>query len=106
MVSRNESDCKKRSNKKKYPLQILPYTILHAITLRFRKSIHLPQETLVYPPNMYFPPTLIIVTVGPLWSHRLWKVLAAQPSTDARQQRLHCEDLLETGLSKVLKYVK
>ena len=106
MVSRNESDCKKRSNKKKYPLQILPYPILHAITLRFRKSFHLPQETLAYPPNMYFPPTLIIVTVGPLLSHRLWKVLAAQPSTDARQQRLHREDLLETGLSKVLKYVK
>ena len=49
----------------------------------------------------------MIVTVGPLLSHRLWKVLAAQPSTDARQQRFHREDFLwATGLSQVLKYVK
>ena len=49
----------------------------------------------------------MIVTVGPLLSHPLWKVLAAQPSTDARQQRFHREDLLwATGLSHVLKWVK
>ena len=48
----------------------------------------------MYPPNMYVPPTLIIVTVGPFLSHPLWKVLAAQPSTDARQQRFHCEGSL------------
>ena len=57
------------------------------------KPNHLPHERLVYPPNMYFPPTLTIVTVGPLLSQRLWKVLAAQPSKDARQQRFHREDL-------------
>ena len=32
-------------------------------------SAHLPQDLLVYPPKMYLP-TLIIVTVGPLPSHR------------------------------------
>ena len=49
----------------------------------------------------------MIVTVGPLLSQRLWKVLAAQPSTDARQQRIHREDLLwATGLSQFLKNFK
>ena len=32
-------------------------------------NVHLPHETLVYPPKIYLP-TLIIVTVGPLPSHR------------------------------------
>ena len=52
--------------------------------------VYLPHETLAYPPKIYLP-TLIIVTVGPLPSHREWNVLAAQPSTDARQQRLQRE---------------
>ena len=61
----------------------------------------------MYPPKIYFPATLIIVTVGPLLSHWVWNVEAAQPSTDACQQRFHCEDLLwATGLSQVLKDVK
>ena len=47
---------------------------------------HLLHDMPVYPPKMYFP-TRIIVTVGPLLSHREWKVVLAQPSTDARQQR-------------------
>ena len=77
------------------------------MVFRLLKLDHLPHERLVYPPNMYFPPTLIIVTVGPLLSHPLWKVLAAQPSTDARQQRFHFEDSLwATGLSHVLKLAK
>ena len=41
------------------------------MVFRLLKLDHLPHETLVYPPNMYFPPTLIIVTVGPLLSHLL-----------------------------------
>ena len=49
--------------------------------------IHLPHDVLVYPPKMYFP-TRIMVTVGPLLSHFEWKVVLAQPFTDARQQRL------------------
>ena len=48
--------------------------------------IHLPHDVLVYPPKMYFP-TRIMVTVGPLLSHFEWKVVLAQPSTDASQQR-------------------
>ena len=32
-------------------------------------NAHLPHEILVYPPKIYLP-TLIIVTVGPLPSHR------------------------------------
>ena len=32
-------------------------------------NVNLPHEILVYPPKIYFP-TLIIVTVGPLPSHR------------------------------------
>ena len=32
-------------------------------------NAHLPHEILVYPPKIYLP-TLIIVTVGPLLSHR------------------------------------
>ena len=32
-------------------------------------NISLPHDKLVYPPKIYFP-TLIIVTVGPLPSHR------------------------------------
>ena len=51
------------------------------------KSSHLPHEALVYPPNMYFPATRTIVTVGPLPSHNEWNVVDAQPSTDASQQR-------------------
>ena len=48
--------------------------------------IYLPHDVLVYPPKMYFP-TRIMVSVGPLLSHFEWKVVLAQPSTDARQQR-------------------
>ena len=48
--------------------------------------IYLPHDVLVYPPKMYFP-TRIMVTVGPLLSHFEWKVVLAQPSTDANQQR-------------------
>ena len=48
--------------------------------------MHLLHDVLVYPPKMYFP-TRIIVTVGPLLLHNEWKVVLAQPSTDARQQR-------------------
>ena len=75
---------------------------------RMIKLDHLPtHERLVYPPNMYVPPTLIIVKVGPLLSHPLWKVLAAQPSTDACQQCFHFEESLwATGLSHVLKLAK
>ena len=47
--------------------------------------IYLPHDVLVYPPKMYFP-TRIMVTVGPLLSHFEWKVVLAQPSSDARQQ--------------------
>ena len=53
---------------------------------RKHSMIHLPHDVLVYPPKMYFA-TRIIVTVGPLLSHFEWKVVLAQPSTDARQQR-------------------
>ena len=55
--------------------------------------INVPHDKLVYPPKIYLP-TLIIVTVGPLPSHREWNVLEAQPSTDARQQRFQTEVLL------------
>jgi len=48
-------------------------------------SLH---DAFVYPPKMYFP-TRIIVTVGPLSSQNEWKVVLAQPSTDASQQRFH-----------------
>ena len=69
-------------------------------------NAHLPHEILVYPPKIYLP-TLIIVTVGPLASHREWNVFAAQPSTDARQQRFQRElTLFITGLSQLLKEVK
>ena len=69
-------------------------------------SVDLPHEMLVYPPKMYLP-TLIIVTVGPLPSHREWNILAALPSTDARQQRFLRELMLFlTGLSQLLKEVK
>ena len=69
-------------------------------------NVHLPHEILVYPPKIYLP-TLIIVTVGPLLSHREWNALPAQPSTDARQQRFQTEfALFATGLSQLLKEVK
>ena len=69
-------------------------------------NAHLPHEILVYPPKIYLP-TLIIVTVGPLLSHREWNVLAAQPSTDARQQRFQADFTLRaTGDSQVLKLLK
>ena len=65
-----------------------------------------PHDLLVYPPKIYFP-TLIIVTVGPLPSHREWNVLAAQPSTDARQQRFQREFMpLATGASQLPNEVK
>ena len=71
-----------------------------------RYNAHLPQDLLVYPPKIYLP-TLIIVTVGPLLSHREWNVLAAQPSTDARQQRFQREfTLFATGASQFLNKVK
>ena len=69
-------------------------------------NAHLPQDLLVYPPKMYLS-TLIIVTVGPLPSHWEWNVLAAQPSTDARQQRFQRElTLFATGASQLLNEVK
>ena len=69
-------------------------------------NAYLPHEILVYPPKIYLP-TLIIVTVGPLLSHREWNVLAAQPSTDARQQRFQREfTLFATGASQFLNKVK
>ena len=69
-------------------------------------NAHLPHEILVYPPKIYLP-TLIIVTVGPLPSHREWNVLPAQPSTDARQQRFQRElTLFVTGASQLLNEVK
>ena len=69
-------------------------------------NAHLPHEILVYPPKIYLP-TLIIVTVGPLPSHREWNVLAAQPSTDARQQRFQADFTLRaTGDSQLLKLLK
>ena len=69
-------------------------------------NAHLRQDLLVYPPKMYLP-TLIIVTVGPLPSHWEWNVLAAQPSTDARQQRFQRElTLFATGASQLLKEFK
>ena len=69
-------------------------------------NAHLPHEILVYPPKIYLS-TLIIVTVGPLLSHREWNVLAAQPSTDARQQRFQREFMLRvTGDSQLLKLLK
>ena len=65
-----------------------------------------PHDLLVYPPKIYFP-TLIIVTVGPLPSHREWNVLAAQPSTDARQQRFQREFTPSaTGASQLANEVK
>ena len=67
---------------------------------------NLPHKKLVYPPKIYFP-TLIIVTVGPLPSHREWNVLAAQPSTDACQQRFQAEFTLRaTGDNQLLKVLK
>ena len=57
--------------------------------------IHLPRDVLVYPPKMYNP-TRIMVSVGPLLSHFEWKVVLAQPSTDARQQRFQQEAWLCT----------
>ena len=69
-------------------------------------NAHLPHEILVYPPKTYLP-TLIIVTVEPLLSHREWNVLAAQPSTDARQQRFQREfTLFVIGASQLLNVVK
>jgi len=68
--------------------------------------VSLPHETLVYPPKIYFP-TLIIVTVGPLLWHREWNVLAAQPSTDARQQTLQLDwTFVITGESQLFNEVK
>ena len=68
--------------------------------------VYLPHETLVYPPKIYFP-TLTIVTVGPLPSQREWNVRAAQPSTDARQQRIQRElTLLITSESHLFNGVR
>ena len=68
--------------------------------------VYLPHETLVYPPKIYFP-TFTIVTVGPLPSQREWNVLAAQPSTDARQQRIQRElTLLITSESHLFNGVR
>ena len=68
--------------------------------------VYLPHETLVYPPKIYFP-TFTIVTVGPLPSQREWNVLAAQPSTDARQQRIQRElTLLITSESHLFNWVR
>ena len=51
-------------------------------------------DTLLYPPNIKLP-TWMIVTVGPLSSHFLWNVDAAQPSCLACQ---HLTNLLPTEL--------
>ena len=68
--------------------------------------INVPQGKLVYPPKIYLP-TLLIVKVGPLPSHREWNVLEAQPSTDARQQRFETEELLcPTATSQLRNEVK
>ena len=69
---------------------------------RKHSMIHLPHDVLVYPPKMYFP-TRIMVTVGPLLSHFEWKVVLAQPSTDARQQCAQYEDWLCTRFNQILK---
>ena len=62
--------------------------LLEVINPTYRGNAYSPQDKLVYPPKMYFP-TRIIVIVGPLLSQYRWKVVLAQPSTDASQQRLH-----------------
>ena len=70
--------------------------------------VYLPRyhETLVYPPKIYFP-TFTIVTVGPLPSQREWNVLAAQPSTDARQQRIQRElTLVITSESQLFNWFR
>ena len=65
--------------------------------------IYLPHDVLVYPPKVYFP-TRIMVTVGPLLSQFEWKIVLAQPSTDARQQRFQYEDwLCTTGFNQIFK---
>ena len=69
---------------------------------RKHSMIHLPHDVLVYPPKMYFP-TRIMVTVGPLLSHFEWKVVPAQPSTDARQQRAQYEGWLCTRFNQIFK---
>ena len=63
--------------------------------------IYLPHDVLAYPPKMYFP-TRIMVTVGPLLSHFEWKVVLAQPSTDANQQRFQ-DWLCTRGFNQILK---
>ena len=68
--------------------------------------ITVPHDKLVYPPKIYLT-TLIIVTVGPLSSHREWNVLEALPSTDARQQRFQTEVFLcSTATSQLRNEVK
>ena len=54
--------------------------------MQIQSIIHLLYDKLVYPPKINFP-TRTMFTVGPLLSHNEWKVVLAQPSTDARQQR-------------------
>ena len=69
-------------------------------------NAHLPHDTLVYPPKIYLP-TLIIITVGPLPSHREWNVLPPQPSTDARQQRFQRDlTIFVTGASQFVNEIK
>ena len=74
-------------------------TIVYIVNLPYH-------ETLVYPPKIYFP-TLTIVTVGPLPSQREWNVIPAQPSTDARQQRIQRElTLLITSESHLFNWIR
>lgn len=46
-----------------------------------------PQDTVEYPPNIYFP-TLTKVIVFPTLSHLAWNIRECQPSSDALQQHV------------------
>ena len=52
-----------------YLLHVYNVYLLHEILVYPLVYVYLLHEILVYPPKMYLP-TLIIVTVGPLPSHR------------------------------------
>ena len=47
-----------------------------------------------------------MVTVGPLLSHKEWKVAAAQPCKEARQQRIHWPLICTTGFNQSLNITK
>ena len=69
------------------------YTLVNLYKSQYTNGHLLVQETSAKPPKTYSR-TRTIVTVGLLLSHCKWKVVAAQPCWDARQQRRH---LLEPG---------